>query len=87
MSQREARWVKFPTDFDNSIYHQQGHENVADPLSRLPDPQVNALEFVLDIQPDVAKEISEGYFEDRKLAPIIKRLENSVEDSLHDCYF
>ena len=48
---------------------------------------MNVLEFVLDIHPDEAKEISEGYFEDRKLAPIIKRLENSVEDSLHDRYF
>ena len=54
--QREAHWVEFLTDFDYPIYHQHGHENVADPVSRLPDPQVNALEFVLDIHPDEAKE-------------------------------
>ena len=58
---------EFLTDFDYLIYHQQGHENVADPLSRLPDPQMNALEFVLDIHPDEAKEISEGYFKDKNL--------------------
>ena len=55
-------------------------------VSRHPDPKWNALQFFLDKHPDEAKGIS-GYFEYSKLAPIIKRLENSVEDSLHDRYF
>ena len=93
LSQREARWVEVLTDFDYSI-HQHGHEYVADPLSRLPDPQENALEFVLDIHPDEQRKFQKVIskteletFEDGKLAPIIKRLEKSVEDSLHDRYF
>ena len=60
---REARWVEFLVDFYFTIHHIPGKENTADPLTRQTDfyPELNSLEYSMDIHPDEAKIISEGY--------------------------
>ena len=37
LTQREARWVEFLADFNFTVHHQPGSQNVADALSRRPD--------------------------------------------------
>ena len=86
---REARWVEFLADFYFTIHHIPGKENTADPLTRQTDfyPELNSLEYLMDIHPDEAKMISEGYSEDPELSYIIKRLSStSKEDALHTRY-
>ena len=86
---REARWVEFLADFYFTIHHIPGKENTADPLTRQTDfyPELNSLEYLMDIHPDEAKLISEGYGEDPELSYIIKRLSStSKEDALHTPY-
>ena len=41
LSKREARWVEFLADFDGSIIHRPGRENIADSLSRLDHSDVD----------------------------------------------
>ena len=62
----EARWVDFLADLYLSIHPIPDKENTADPLIRQTDfsPEVNSLEYSLDIHPDDAKLIEEGYGED-----------------------
>lgn len=62
ITRREARWVEFLADYDFTIHHQSGKTNVADPLSRRPDYdcQINALEFSLDVNDELAKSIADG---------------------------
>ena len=86
---RDARWVEFLADYFFSIHHIPGQENTADPLTRQTDssPEVNSLEYSLDIHPDDAKLIAEGYDEDPELLHIIKRLSStSKDDAFHDRY-
>ena len=35
LTKREARWVEFLADFDVTLVHRPGKENIADPLSRV----------------------------------------------------
>ena len=90
MSKREARWIEFLADFDFSIQHISGNKNFADPLTRQSNPwvELGSLEFSLDMHPDEARLISEGYAEDAQLSHIISRLQStSARDSFHDKYF
>ena len=41
LSKREARWVEFLADFDVTIIHRPGRENIADSLSRLDHSDVD----------------------------------------------
>ena len=86
LTKREARWVEQLSDFDFSVHHKHGQDNEADALSRRPGLQLNAVEYVLDIDDDLAKTISDGYKQDKDLAPIITRLSSSEKDNLHDRY-
>ena len=69
MSKREARWIEFLADFDFSIQHISGNKNFADPLTRQSNlwVELGSLEFSLDMHPDEARLISEGYAEDRTI--------------------
>ena len=62
-------------DFYFTIHHLPGKENTADPLTRPTDfhPELNSLEYLMDILPDEAKMISEGYSEDLELLYYRKR--------------
>lgn len=86
ISKREARWVEFFADYNFTIHHRAGKSNIADPLSRRPDLELNGIEYSLDIHPDTATAISAGYSEDQEMAPIIERLETSSKDAMHDRY-
>ena len=98
LTKREARWIEFLADYDFSVHHKPGRENVADPLSRRPDDaevnrsnmpvaMVNAIEYSLELNPEISREISAGYGRDKDLAPIIRRLRRTQEDNLHDQYY
>lgn len=99
LTKREARWVEFLADFDFTVYHRPGKENVADPLSRRPDLsdsenaalsstdlKLNAIEYTLDLNADLACKIKSGYQVDDELQAIIARLRNTPRDSFHDRY-
>ena len=70
ISKREARWIECLAYFDFSIQHISGNKNYADPLTRQSNPwaEFASLEFSLDIHPDEARLISEGYAEDPQLS-------------------
>jgi len=86
ISKREARWIEFLADYDFTVHHRAGKSNIADPLSRRPDFELNGIEFSLDVDEDVAKQIAQGYDSDPELLPIIQRLESSDRDAMHDRY-
>ena len=86
ITKREARWVEFLADYDFTTHHRSGDSNVADPLSRRPDYQLNGLEFSLEVQPEVSQLICKEYDKDSELLPIIKRLKASSEDAIHKRY-
>ena len=67
------------------IDHIPGKENT--PFTRQINFSLNSLEYSLDIHPDDAKLIAEGYDEDPDLLHIIKRLSSASKDEvLHDRY-
>ena len=49
--------------------------------------ELNTLEFSVDLEPDLAKTIADGYADDPELWHIINRLENSKKDTFHEKYF
>lgn len=85
LSQREARWVDFLADFDFSIHHVRGQDNIADPLSRRPDMELRA-EFSLQLDQQCLKVISSGYASDKSMQVIIKRLGRKNRDAFHERY-
>ena len=92
LSKREARWAEFLAEFNFSIRHIPGKENTADSLSWQSEPrlwaELGSLEFSLDLHPDEAKEIEDGYADDRELSHIINRLRSVGDnDSFRDKYF
>ena len=92
LSSREARWAEFLAEFHFSIRHIPGRKNSADSLTRQSEPrlwaELGSLEFSLDLHPDEAKEIEDGYKEDRELWHIINRLQTAGDDdSFRDKYF
>ena len=88
LTRRETRWVEFLADYDFTCHHQSGKTNVADALSRRPDYdcQINALEYSLDVNSELAQSISAGYVNEPDLSPVIQRLNTSREDTLHERY-
>ena len=92
LSKREARWAEFLAEFNFSTRHIPGKENTADSLSRQSEPrlwaELGSLEFSLDLHPDEAKEIEDGYADDRELTHIVNRLRSVGDnDSFRDKYF
>ena len=88
-SKRESRWVEFLADFHFSTHHVPGRNNPADPPSRQAkklDLEMNNIEFSIDLNPDFAKDLSEGYADNPELAHIIKRLKSSSRDVFHNRY-
>ena len=47
---------------------------------------MNNIEFSIGLNPDFAKDLSEGYADDTELSHIIKRLKSSSRDIFHDQY-
>ena len=90
--------MEFLADYNYSVHHKPERENVADSLSRRPDLQpvdqssdqlsasVNAVEYALAVNEQVAKTIADAYSRDKELSPIIHRLQRSGRDNMHDLY-
>lgn len=85
LSQREARWIDFLADFDFSIHHVRGPENIADPLSRRPDMELRA-EFSLQLDQRCLDDISSSYAADKAMQVVIKRLSRPQPDAFHERY-
>ena len=86
LTKREARWIEFLADYDYTVHHKPGKCNIADPLSRRPDLELNGIEFSLDVNQGIANQISAGYDSDPELSPVIKRLMACSEDAMHERY-
>jgi len=98
LTKREARWVEFLADFHFMVRHRPGAHNIADSLSRRPDlidlrpddveftSEIQSLEYVTSIDPELVKAISAGYQMDKMFAPIIERMKASADDNLHERY-
>ena len=87
LNRREARWMEFLADFLFSIHRVSGAKNPADALTRETSEaefELNNIEFSIDLNPDIAESIAEGYAEDPELSHIIKRLQGSSQDMFHD---
>ena len=77
LTRREARWIDFLAEFEFTIAHCPGRENLADSLSRRPDLEAFLMEgqFILDSEED--RELRSDYQADRKAQAIIDRLSKS----------
>ena len=82
LTKREARWIEFLADYDNTVHHKPGRVNMADPLSRRPDLELNGIEFSLDVHQDITKQVSAGYENYCELSPIIKSLTICTDDDM-----
>ena len=75
--------------------------SMADALSRRPDfredetssalafpkPEINAIEFALELHNDIAKSVSEAYHQYKELFPIIQKMKAEPGDNLHELYY
>ena len=89
LNKRESRWAEFLAEFHFSTNYVRGKDNPADPLSRQTndlESEMNSIEFSVDLNQDLANQISEGYADDPELSHIIKRLNKSTRDVFHDRY-
>ena len=99
LTKREARWAEFLADFHYTVHHKPGLENMADPLSRRPDlhePEldaqsqneaiINAIEYALELRPDISNLISHAYERDKELSPIVARVKQQNNDNIHERY-
>ena len=86
LTRREARWIDFLAEFEFTIAHCPGRENLADSLSRRPDLEAFLKEgqFILDSEED--RELRSDYQADRKAQAIIDRLSKSQRDNFHERY-
>ena len=86
LTRREARWIDFLAEFEFTIAHCPGRENLADSLSRRPDLEAFLMEgqFILDSEED--RELRSDYQADRKAQAIIDRLSKSQRDNFHERY-
>ena len=98
LTKRESRWVEFLADFDYTIHHKPGKENVADPLSRRPDlrdedhvvppeARLNAIEYTLEVNDDIANMILDSYAVDPELSVVMERMKRPDSDNVHSQYF
>lgn len=74
LTKREARWIEFLADFDVTIVHRPGRENIADALSRLPAGPGNAAAITLEETTLIKRKLKKGYRVDRKMRQIIETL-------------
>ena len=100
LSGREARWLDLLADFDMTISHKPGKENIADPISRAllaaPDQLLNESqasatlataigEFCQD--EETRKALFEGYTSDAYFQTIITKLKEESNNSWKKWYF
>ena len=92
LRKREARWAEFLAEFHFTIHHVAGKMNPADPLTRRSESELWAelgcLEFSLDLHPEEAQLIENGYADDQETQHIINRLLTAGDDdSFRDKYY
>ena len=86
LTRREARWIDLLADFDFSITHRPGRENLADSLSRRPDLEVFAIEGQRVLHSEEEHVNRFNYEADRRAQAIIGRLAKSQTDSYQEHY-
>ena len=77
LSKREARWVEFLADFDVTVLHCPGKENMADAISRSVELKACSAEVVLSPEASFHEQLSSGYKSDRTFKSIITRLQQN----------
>ena len=77
LSKREARWVEFLADFDVTILHCPGKDNMADAISRSVELKACSAEVVLSPEASFHEQLSSGYRSDRTFKSIITRLQQN----------
>ena len=92
LSKREARWAEFLAEFHFTVRNVAGEMNPANPLSRWSESELWAelgcLEFSLDLHPEEAQVIENGYADDQEMQHIINRLlAAGDDDSFRDKYY
>ena len=85
LSRREARWMEFLSEFDFTILHRPGANNMADALSRRPDLDLNLLTSISTSDSE-ENSLTQDYQQDRKAQAIIDRLSRSPTDAFHKQY-
>ena len=85
LTRREARWIDLLADFDFSMTHRPGWENLADSLSRRPDLEAFAIEGQCVLHSEEEHDIWSGYEADRRAQAIVGRLAKS-QDNYHKRY-
>ena len=86
MSRREARWLEFLAEFDFSLKHRPGNQNVADPVSRRPDLQLSPITLTVQEDAEFSKLLSQGYAKDKQFQSVIQRLLSNQRGAFHDKY-
>ena len=86
LTRREARWIDLLADFDFSITHRPGRENLADSLSRRPDLEAFAIEGQCVLHSEEEHDIRSDYEADRRAQAIIGRLAKPQKDNFHERY-
>ena len=81
----EARWMEFLSEFDFTILHRPGANNMADALSRRPDLDLN-LSTSISTSDSEENSLTQDYQQDRKAQAIIDRLSRSPTDAFHKQY-
>ena len=92
LSKCEASWAEFLAEFHFTIRHVAGKVNPADRLTRQSESELwvelGCLEFSLDLHPEEAQLIENGYADDQEMQHIINRLLTAGDDdSLRDKYY
>ena len=85
LSRREAQWMEFFSEFDFTILHRPGANNMADALSRRPDLDLNLLTSISTSDSE-ENSLTQDYQQDRKAQAIIDRLSRSSTDACHKQY-
>ena len=67
--------------------HRACQDEILSSINNTPTANVNAIEYALQINDQLATTISNAYSHDKDLSPIIERMQHSGPDNMHDQYY